>query len=216
MDWDLVIFDCDGVLVDSEPITVCVLSAMMAELGLRDTEEAWRQGFIGLAMPSWVHRIEERLGRPLPPEFPTVFYAQLDAAFRRELCAIPGVKDALDRIPVPVCVASNGNPVKIRTALALTDLLHYFHGYVFSAADVGRGKPYPDLFLHAARVMGATPERCAVVEDSPLGVQAARAAGMMVYGYAGHAPAAPLVAAGAQVFSSMTALPELLERPRRM
>jgi HAD superfamily hydrolase (TIGR01509 family) len=211
MDWDLVIFDCDGVLVDSEPITIRLFSATLGELGLTDLEEEWLRQFVGLARPAWVQRIEERLGRTLPLGFAADFYARLDAAFRKELRAIPGVAAALARISVPVCVASNGNPAKMRTALSLTGLSTFFNGHLFSAADVTRSKPCPDLLLHAARCMKAVPSRCAVVEDSCLGVEAAIAAGMTAFGYAGQSNPAPLFAAGAFVFVEMSELPALLE-----
>jgi HAD superfamily hydrolase (TIGR01509 family) len=214
MDWDLVIFDCDGVLVDSEPITLRLYAAMLAELGLTDIEAEWLRPFIGLAKPAWVRRIEQQLRRALPPGFVADFYARLEAAFRRELRAIPGVAAALQRIVVPVCVASNGNPAKVRTALSVTGLLGLFDGHVFSVAEVARGKPYPDLLLHAARCMGAAPLRFAVVEDSCLGVEAAVAAGMRAFGYAGQSNAEPLAAAGALVFHEMGELPALLERNR--
>jgi HAD superfamily hydrolase (TIGR01509 family) len=157
-----------------------------------------------------VAHAEQRLGRPLPAGFAERYHEELFAAFARELRAIDGVREALAAIALPRCVASSGTHERIRAALTAAGLLDAFDGAIFSATDVERGKPAPDLFLHAAAQMGAAPERCVVVEDSPAGVQAARAAGMTVLGYAGLAGAAPLEAAGARMFTRMAELPALL------
>jgi HAD superfamily hydrolase (TIGR01509 family) len=209
--WDLVIFDCDGVLVDSEPIANRLFATMLGEIGLPVTYEETVQQFMGCAQATVVTMIEQRLGRPLPPEFMADFATRMYAAFRRELRPVPGIVSALDHIAAPICVASSGDLTKIRTALDLTDLLRRFEGRLFSATEVARGKPFPDLFLHAAQRMGARPARCAVIEDSPLGVQAGIAAGMRVFGYARLSPPETLAAAGAHVFSEMAALPGLLK-----
>jgi len=211
MIWDLIILDCDGVLVDSETIANRLFSLMLGEIGLPMTSEETLQQFMGCSMPAWVALIEQRLGRPIPPGFVPDFYARLDAAFRRDLRAVPGILSALDRIGSPTCVASNGSLAKMRTSLGLTGLLPRFEGRLFSATEVTRGKPFPDLFLYAARRMGAIPARCAVIEDSLLGVQAGVAAGMHVFGYARLAQPEILAAAGARVFSDMEELPELLQ-----
>jgi HAD superfamily hydrolase (TIGR01509 family) len=211
MAWDLIIFDCDGVLVDSEPIANRLFSVMLGEIGLPMTYEETLRQFMGCSMPTWVAMVEQRLGRPVPPGFVSDFYTRLDAAFRRELRAVPGILSALDRISVPICVASNGNLAKIRAALGLTVLLPRFEGRLFSVTEVARGKPFPDLFLYAAQRMGARPAQCAVIEDSPLGVQAGIAAGMHVFGYARLSKPDTLATAGARVFSDMEELPELLQ-----
>lgn len=204
------IFDCDGVLVDSEPIANRVLYEALIALGLdcdaAETERATR----GLSMASVLTWAEARLGRPLPDDFVERVQARTFAAFRAGLEPVPGVAAALERIPIPICVASSGEAEKIRLSLGLTGLLPRFEGRVFSATEVARGKPYPDLFLHAARVMGAAPAACAVVEDSLPGVEAGRAATMTVLAYADGRDAAPLAAAGARVFADMAELPDLL------
>lgn len=211
MKWDLIIFDCDGVLIDSESIASRVFSGMLGEIGLPTAPEEALQRFLGQPMPAWVALIEQRLGRPLPPGFVPGFYARLAAAFRQDLRAAPGIFSALDRISVPICVASNGSPAKMRLALRLTGLLPRFGGRLFSATEVARAKPHPDLFLYAAQRMRARPAQCAVVEDSPLGVEAGVAAGMHVFGYARLSTPDALAAAGARVFTDLETLPELLQ-----
>ncbi len=211
MTWDLIIFDCDGVLVDSEPIATRLFAVMLGEIGLPMTYEETLQQFLGCSMPTWVTLVERRLARPVPPGFISDFYSRLDAAFRRELRAVPGIHSALDRLPGPTCVASNGTLTKTRTRLDLTGLLPRFEGRLFSATQVVRGQPFPDLFLYAAQRMRANPAECAVIEDSPLGVQAGIAAGMHVFGYARLCQPGILAAAGARVYSDMEDLPELLQ-----
>jgi HAD superfamily hydrolase (TIGR01509 family) len=210
MPLELVIFDCDGVLVDSEPIANRVLYEALIELGLEvdaaETERATR----GLSMASVLTWAEAKLGRPLPKGFLEAVQSRTFAAFRAGLEPVPGVAAALERISVPVCVASSGEAEKVRLTLGLTGLLPRFEGRIFSATEVARGKPHPDLFLHAARAMGAEPAACAVVEDSRPGVEAGRAAGMTVLGYADGRDAGPLAAAGARVFADMAELPDLL------
>jgi HAD superfamily hydrolase (TIGR01509 family) len=207
---ELVIFDCDGVLVDSEPIANRIFSEMLCEAGLpMDYEETVRT-FMGRSMPVCVQIASERLGRPLPDGFVDDFRRRTTEAFRRELRAVPGVEAALDALGLPTCVASSGEHAKIRTTLGLTGLLGRFEGRIFSAADVARPKPFPDLFLHAARSMGAAPERCVVVEDTAIGASAGAAAGMRVLGFARVSDPAALAAAGAQVFHDMAELPALV------
>lgn len=215
MTWDLALFDCDGVLVDSEPIASRLFSVMLGEIGLPMTPEQALRQFMGCSMSTWVALIERRLGGPVPSGFISGFYARLDAAFRHELRPVPGILSALDHISVPNCVASNGSLDKIRTSLEITGLLPRFEGRLFSVTEVARGKPFPDLFLYAAHRMGATPAQCAVVEDSPLGVQAGIAAGMCVFGYARLAMPDTLAAAGARVFTDMEELPKLLQMASR-
>ena len=210
MRWDLVIFDCDGVLVDSEPIANRVFTDLLNEIGLRTTLEETMRDYVGRSMASCMAIVGERLGRPVPDDFVDAFRDRTADAFRAELRGVPGIEAALDAITEPTCVASSGEHRKIRLSLGLTGLLPRFEGRVFSAEDVARGKPHPDLFLHAARVMGADPARCAVVEDSPLGVRAGVAAGMTVFGFAARTDAAALAALGATTFDDMTRLPALL------
>jgi HAD superfamily hydrolase (TIGR01509 family) len=214
--FDLVIFDCDGVLVDSEPIANRIFTGMLAEVGLPMSEDEAMRTFIGHTLASCVAMIGERLGRPAPAGFAEDFQRRLVETFRSELRAVPGIEqvlDALDRdLAVPYCVASSGSHEKMRTSLGVTGLLPRVAGRIFSASDVERGKPFPDLFLHAARSLGADPGRCAVVEDTTLGARAGVAAGMRVFGFAAASDAAGLQALGATVFRDMAELPDLLRR----
>ena len=207
---ELVIFDCDGVLVDSEPISNRVLAEVLTESGLATTLESSMRDYMGRSWTACVEIFEARLGRPLPPLFAERFWTRVEAALRAELQPVPGIHEALARIPTPTCVASSGRPEKMRITLGMTGLLPRFEGRIFSALDVARAKPWPDLFLHAAARMGAAPATCVVVEDSPRGVEAGVAAGMRVLGFAGRTEAAALEAAGAEVFRDMLELPERL------
>ena len=209
---DLLIFDCDGVLVDSEPPANRVLCATLNELGLEITLADTVRHFIGRSLDSCIERIETEFGLPLADDFRQRLQRRTFAAFRDELRAVPGIVPVIEQLTVPYCVASSGTIEKMRFTLGLTGLLAHFEGRMFSATEVTRGKPHPDLFLHAARRMGHPPERCVVVEDSPPGVAGAIAAGMGVFGYAGGAlaDAAALRAGGATVFADMADLPELL------
>ncbi|MFJ4948521.1 HAD family hydrolase [Streptomyces sp. NPDC088760] len=213
MRYDLVIFDNDGVLVDSEPISNRLLAAYLTELGHPTSYEDSIRDYMGSAMHRIHELILERTGQQLPAEFDEVFHRRVFAAFERELQPVPGVTGVLEKLAadgVPYCVASSGSHARIRVGHRTTGLDRWFpEERIFSSEDVGRGKPAPDLFLHAAGRMGVAPERCVVVEDSPLGVQAAVAAGMDVYGFTSTTPAAKLVGAG-QLFSSMGELAYLL------
>jgi len=209
---DLVIFDCDGVLVDSEPIANRIFVEHLARHGIAMSLEAALSDLVGRSLPSCVALLEERHGLKLPADFAPVLQGVTMQAFERELQPVPGVAAALDRITGPTCVASSSAPAKIRLSLGLTGLLPRFEGRLFSASEVPRGKPHPDLFLHAAARMGHAPSRCVVVEDAVPGVQAGRAAGMRVLAYAGaaHADRTRLDDAGGEVFSDMADLPGLL------
>jgi len=182
---ELVIFDCDGVLVDSEPIANRILVAALCEAGLRLSLEEAMARYVGRSMAAVVALAEAELGRPLPEGFLDRVQALTFAAFRQELRPIPGVADALAALSMPVCVASSGAPEKIALSLSLTSLDRFFHGKTFSASEVARGKPHPDLFLHAARRMAVSPAACVVIEDSVPGIDAAKAAGMSVLGFSG-------------------------------
>jgi HAD superfamily hydrolase (TIGR01509 family) len=207
---ELVIFDCDGVLVDSEPVANRIFAEELNAAGLALSVEEVCREFIGRSMACCLAEVERRLGRPLPAGFVERLQSRTFDAFRAGLAPVAGVREALARIDLPFCVASSGEPQKMRLTLGLTGLLPLFEGRLFSAVEVERGKPHPDLFLHAARRLGATPARCAVVEDSRHGVAAGVAAGMTVFGYAGRGNAAELAAAGATPFDDMRRLPELL------
>lgn len=210
--FDLVIFDNDGVLVDSEPVANAVLARLLTECGFPCTVEHSIAEFLGRSVPQVRALVEERLGRPLPADLEARYVAELYPSFESWLQPIPGVIEALRAIALPVCVASSGTHERIRLTLSCTGLWDRFAGRVFSAQDVGRGKPAPDLFLYAAASLGAEPNRCAVVEDSPAGVTAANAAGMTSFAFARLVPASALSHATGGVFSSMTALPALLAR----
>ena len=211
MPWDLVIFDCDGVLVDSERISVRIDVRVLGELGWPLTEAEVVERFVGRSDAYMIGEIEARLGRRLPADWEESFRHLYRDAFEAELEPVDGVVAALDAIGCPTCVASSSSHERLRHTLGLTGLLERFHGRIFSAQDVENGKPAPDLFLHAAAMLGADPRRCAVVEDSAYGVEAARAAGMRAYGYAGGLTAADRLAGPATVvFDEMRVLPALL------
>ena len=209
--WELVIFDCDGVLVDSEPIANRVFSQMLGEVGLPMSYDETVRTFVGRSAATCIGMVEARLGRPVPEGWVDAWRSRTLDAFRDELRAVEGVEAVLDGLEVPFCVASSGEPAKMRFTLGMTGLLPRFEGRMFSAVEVPHGKPAPDLFLHAARRMGAAPERCAVIEDSAVGVQAGAAAGMTVLGFGAMSDPGALRAAGAaHVFARMDELPALL------
>ncbi len=209
---ELVIFDCDGVLVDSEALGNRVLVEFVAEFGLAlELEEAMLL-FKGCKMADCVAVIELRLGKKMPPDFVTQLRARTAEAFERELRPVDGIEAALDKINLPICVASSGPLEKIKLALRVTNLLPRFEGRIFSSYEIGSWKPAPDLFLYAAKNMGVQARSCTVVEDSILGVRAGVAAGMRVLGYAAQSEADPLEAYGVSVFHSMYQLPCLLSQ----
>ena len=208
MAFELVIFDCDGVLVDSEPLSNRILAERLTAVGLPTTTEDAMRDYMGRSWKSDQELIERRLGGALPDGWVDEYHAEVFEAFERELEPVPGLPEALDDIDVPWCVASSSAHPRIRTALRATGLLERFDGRIFSSTDVEHGKPAPDLFLHAAAAMGAEPDRCVVVEDAPAGVQAGLAAGMTVLGYAGLTR--PEQLDGARVFTSMDELPALI------
>jgi HAD superfamily hydrolase (TIGR01509 family) len=210
---DLVIFDCDGVLVDSEPIANRIFAEMLAELGLELTTEQMFDTFVGLSIAHCMQTVEKMLGRPVPPDFVSRLQARTFEAFHRELRAMPGIEHALDHLGVPFCVASSGDHTKMRTTLGITGLLPRFEGRLFSVTQVARGKPAPDVYLFAALTCGVAPEHCLVVEDTPPGVRAGLAAGMSVLGFTAHTPARKLLDAGAPaLFDDMRELPALVRR----
>ncbi len=210
MRYDLVIFDCDGVLVDSEPISNTVLAAMLTDIGLPTTYDQSISQFLGRSWAACVKIVEGRLGRPMPDGFLESYEQRMFEAFRREIKPVLGIEAVLDSLPVPYCVASSGRFEKMNTTLGATGLLPRFEGRMFSATQVEHSKPAPDLFLFAANEMGVDPERCVVIEDSPAGVNAGISAGMAVFGYAAMTSPSALREAGAQVFDSMDDLMKLL------
>ena len=209
--FELVIFDCDGVLVDSERIAVRVEAEYLAELGWPLTEAEIAERFMGRTAEYMDEAIEAHLGVRLPPDWKDQFQRRYLDAFVADLVPVDGVVEALDQITVPTCVASSGSHDKLRFTLGHTGLYERFEGRIFSGYEVANGKPAPDLFLHSAARMGADPARCAVVEDTLYGVMAARAAGMRVFGYAGGLSSPDRLEGEATVvFEDMRKLPRLL------
>lgn len=215
----LVIFDCDGVLVDSEVLATTVLSRALDGVGVALSPEECLARYSGLSMASIVTTLEAETGKPLPPDFLANMRAADAVAFERELKPIPGVREILEHLALPRCVASSGTLSKMRLTLSITRLLPFFEPHLFSAEQVAHGKPAPDLFLLAAEQMGARPEACVVIEDSRAGVQAGCAAGMRVVGFSGGSHCRPghaqrLKQAGARVvIETMAELPALLANP---
>lgn len=211
---ELVIFDCDGVLVDTERLAVRIEQTALGELGWELSAEELAERFVGCTDGHFEREVARQIGRPIPSSWRDEVNARYREAFRTELAAVDGVVEALDAleaIPHATCVASNGSHGKMQTTLGITGLHQRFAGRIFSAYDVPHGKPAPDLFLHAALQMGHAPERCVVIEDSTNGVAAARAAGMHVYAYAGGLiPAKRLAGPDTTVFAHMRELPQLI------
>ncbi len=218
-DWELVVFDCDGVLVDSERLTVALEARLLTELGWPMSESEVIQRWMGRDGAAQLTEVGDRLGAVSAEEFDRRLTTELELAFAKELSPVAGIPQLLDRLTelgVASCVASSGTPAKMALTLGATGLLSRFEGRIFSAVEVEHGKPAPDLFLLAAERMGMAPERCVVVEDSVPGVRAAVAAGMHVFGYAGGlANAEDLHSAGAEVFDDMTVLERRLGLPNR-
>jgi HAD superfamily hydrolase (TIGR01509 family) len=207
----LVIFDCDGVLVDSERLALRIDVQVLAKLGWPITEAEMVDRFVGVSDSDFRKAIEAQLGRHLPVDWEAEFEPLYRSAFAAELRPVEGIVEALDRINILSCVASSGTHEKMRYTLGLTGLYDRFQGRIFSASEVARGKPEPDLFLYAAERMGVVPETCVVVEDSVNGVNAARAAGMKVLAYGGGVTASSrLEGPNTTVFQHMRELPPLL------
>jgi HAD superfamily hydrolase (TIGR01509 family) len=184
LDYSLVIFDCDGVLVDSEPLSLSVLSEALTRQGLPADIPYVTRHFLGRQLATVrshasSHQIE------LPPDFERDLNTSLVQRFHQELRPVPHVADALAQLALPRCIASSSDLARVKLSLQVTGLAEYFAEYVYTAEMVARGKPAPDLFFHAAKQMGVVPAECLVIEDSPFGVLAARAAGMEVWGFTG-------------------------------
>jgi HAD superfamily hydrolase (TIGR01509 family) len=214
---ELVIFDCDGVLVDSEALSVSALLGMIKLAGGNVGEDAAYEHFLGKSMKSVREILGREFGLDVTDQHLTTMRVELMRKFREELKPIAGVKEMLPRLGLPFCVASSGTLDRIRYALDVTGLLELMEPHLFSAAMVPRGKPEPDLFLHAAASMRAHPRKCLVVEDSPAGITAARAAGMRVFAFTGgsHAGNPTLKARLASsepdfIFADMLQLPDLI------
>jgi HAD superfamily hydrolase (TIGR01509 family) len=210
----LVIFDCDGVLVDSEPLSCGVLAQMLTEEGLTTTLAQARGDYQGLLLAEVAAKAQAKLGRSLPQGWLASFEQRRAEVFQRELRAVPGAAEVVKRVAAAgfaVCVASQGKLRKTRLSLDLTGLRQLFADRaLFSAEQVPRGKPHPDLFLYAAQSMGAEAADCIVIEDTPSGVSAAVSAGMPVFGFAADSDEAALRQTGAQTFHALADLPALL------
>ena len=215
---ELIIFDCDGVLIDSETIACRADSACLAEIGVALSADEIIERYLGISATAMCADIERRLGCTLPPDFEEALRLRVAAAFESGLMPMAGVEAMLAALPQRRCVASSSAPERLRHSLSLTSLLHFFEPHVFSATQVARGKPAPDLFLLAAASMRVAPSACMVIEDSVPGVQAAVAASMRAIGFTGGSHCRPghaerLRAAGVTaVTDAMAALPELVAR----
>jgi len=181
----LVIFDCDGVLVDSEPLAMRVLIEAIARQGIEISAAAAFRDYLGRSLASISQSLADSHGMPLGPAALESMRTDLYALYRRELRATPGIRAAVESLRVPFCVASSSSPERVAISLDVTGLRALFGSRLYSATMVARGKPAPDLFLHAAHVLGVEPARCLVIEDSPAGILAARTAGMRVFAYMG-------------------------------
>jgi len=207
----LVIFDCDGVLVDSELITNRVFGQMLNELGIAISLEDIFERFVGRSMPQCLEILAKLLGRPVPQHFVEEYQTRSATALKSELKAVPDIETVLAAMRVPYCVASSGTHEKMHTTLGITGLLPQFRGKMYSVTEVAQSKPFPDVFLHAARQQGVMPADCAVIEDTPTGVRAGVAAGMTVFGYCALTPKQRLIEAGAHhTFERMRDLPSLI------
>lgn len=182
---ELVIFDCDGVLVDSEPISLAVLVEALAAAGVAMSEEEAHARFLGRSLKSMSEILHDEYGLAIDAAFLDSMRKVLYERFRAELQPIDGIAETVDGLGIAHCVASSSQPERVRLSLSVTGLIDRFEPNIFSATMVSRGKPAPDLFLHASASMGVEPARCVVVEDSPAGIEAAKSAGMRVVAFTG-------------------------------
>ena len=200
----LIIFDCDGVLVDSETLSAKAAAIALAEFSVHLDAKQSLQAFIGLTFAAAIAKVRSDFGVELPPAYASRYAQHLEQTFRQELKPMAGVVQMLESLRVPFCVGSNSSQARLAMTFEVTGLTHFFTGRVFSGEDVKEGKPAPDLFLHAAARCGVAPENCLVIEDSPVGVVAAVKAGMPAIGFVGGGHASPalrerLLQAGASV-----------------
>jgi HAD superfamily hydrolase (TIGR01509 family) len=207
----LVIFDCDGVLVDSEPIINQAHADVLTACGYPITEQNLVERFCGMSDREMLEIIEREWGRALPTSYAEHVGLMIEAGFRQSLAPIEGVAEALDSLTLPICVASSSSLEQIRRKLKITGLLGHFGEHLFSATMVTRGKPAPDLFLYAARRLATTPDRCLVIEDSPAGIDAALAAGMTAIGFCGGSHCGPEHGARLQKHGAALVMDDMLE-----
>ncbi len=215
MKFDAVLFDCDGVLVDSEPITIQVLREMLAELGWQLTQQECMTHFVGMALKDELSTIEAHTGRHVDTRWLTQFQQRRNAALMEQLTPVPNIHDAVHRIhahhQARIACASGADRFKVEMQLRKTGLMGYFEGRIFSGYETPRSKPFPDVYLAAADGLQVDPKRCAVVEDTVIGITAGVAAGAVVFAYLPHGDDAALREAGAvEVFSDMADLPQLM------
>lgn len=214
--YDAVVFDCDGVLVDSERLAVEVTHRIVADLGWETDVESLGRLLIGCSSEFFLATLEEHLGRKLEPGWDAPYAGWREDAFAGRLEVIPGIVAALDGIDLPWAVASNSRTARIRSSLATVGLLDRFEGRICSAEDEANGKPAPDVYLSAARLLGVAPGRCIAVDDSPTGVLAAQRAGMFVLAFADQFTAKDFPSGDrVRVFTDMRELPRLVAELRR-
>ena len=207
-----IIFDCDGTLVDSEAITNQVIAEMASELGIEMSGEEASATFGGKTLDGVVYKMRELSGNDLPNDWLPRLIQRVNESWESKLRPVKGVKELLEKIKIPICVASNGEPTHVRHSLRLTKLYDFFDENIFTASEVSKPKPSPELFLYAAKKMGFVPSECAVIEDSVTGVTAAVNAEMEVYGIINNLfSEEQLKQAGAIPFKNMNELPALLE-----
>lgn len=210
MKFKCLIFDCDGVLVDSEATSIGAIVDLAEEIGYSMSLESAIAEFSGQSLQYCFEYIEKASGQQFPPNIVNTYRERTYEAFEKSLKPIPGIHQLLERLTLPRCVASNAPQEKIRLNLGLLELTPFFEGNIFSAYDIQKWKPEPDLFLHAAETMGFKPKDCLVIEDSLAGVLAAKAGGFEVMGYASVRTATQLEKAGATVFYDMNLLDDYL------
>ncbi|MBI5296059.1 MAG: HAD family hydrolase [Chloroflexi bacterium] len=209
--YDLVIFDCDGTLVETEPLANQVYVQLLTELGHQVDTDAYLREFSGVSLPNRLAVTSRKLNWTPPADFIPQFHERLTALTERELRTVPGVEALIESLSVPICVASNGSREEITLRLRLSQLTERFGAAVFSGMEMPHPKPAPDVYLAAAQAFDVPPARCAVIEDSLPGVQAGVRAGMTVYGYAALTDSRLLAEAGAIPFQSMSELQEILK-----
>lgn len=206
----LVIFDCDGVIVDSEPLAADIISEMASEIGLKISPRQAQERFNGRKIAEWIKELEAEVNTPLPATFIPDFRQRCAVLFEQQLKPIAGIKEVLDNLSVPFCMGSSGPMEKINVTLTTTKLMPYFKGKIFSGYELQCWKPDPGLFLHAAKAFNTPPQNCAVVEDSIAGVQAGLNAGMRVFHYQAENPAQVSTDDRVVRFDNMLNLPTLL------
>ena len=205
-----IIFDCDGTLVDSEEVTNEIIAEMAGELGVKMTGEEATATFGGKTLDSVLYKMRELSGKEIPDDWLPRLIQKVSEVWKTELNPVNGVRELLENLNIPICVASNGEPIHVNQSLEMTGLRGFFDENIFCASDVGVPKPAPDLFLYAAKKMGFKPEQCIVIEDSISGVMAANRAIIKVYGLVKMCSAEELENAGAIPFTNMRNLPALL------